>query len=102
MKSIMYVILSLAAFGLIFKLLVDPSSLIYTLLIAAAVVTVFYGIYRFLQSRQGGNSTHMRKYRQAVKQSKKKNQHRKVIPKRRSSHLTVIDGKKNKKKNGAL
>ncbi|QFT89761.1 hypothetical protein FIU87_13950 [Bacillus sp. THAF10] len=121
-KSIFYVLASLAAFALIIQLIKNPGDLFTSLLLIIGGVTVFYLIFRyFIQGRLTGGGD--ARYSKAVKQSKKRYgtnttsaaQRQSVSPikervgskpatqKRKApSHLTVIEGKKGKKKNRAF
>jgi hypothetical protein len=113
LHPIIWFVISLAVVGILFQLITSPRQLFTTLLIGAAVVAVFYFIFRRTSAGVNG------KYRKAVKQSKKRygsNQkpsktsplfsNKKVKSttqkkRAREHHLTVIEGKKNKKKNRA-
>ncbi|TCP31168.1 hypothetical protein EV207_10351 [Scopulibacillus darangshiensis] len=129
MKSLLYypiffLIIGLGAIGLYSLVTSDPMSLVIKILIFGVIVGVGIMIFkRFINHRQDDSSA----YRRAVKQSKKKHKspghkvrslratHLKVVKstakgKRGASplkakdhaHLTVIDGKKNKKKKRVL
>lgn len=119
-KVLVPVLLFLALFGLGYKLATHPSELMINLLITfgiVAVISVF--AYLFIFKRGASQSPEMKKYRQAVKQSKRKytkqtpvkmkqTAHkepasiRKKMQKKRPSHLRVIEGNKPDKKNRAL
>ncbi|CAG9619240.1 SA1362 family protein [Sutcliffiella rhizosphaerae] len=126
-KPIFYTLISLAAFALIVNLFENPGGLFRSILLIIGGVTVFYLIFRhFIQGRLGGGTDS--RYNKAVKQSKKRygstgstssssasnssvspitNKDRAkskpAVPKRKApTHLTVIDGKKGKKKNRAF
>jgi hypothetical protein len=103
-NPIIIIVLVLAGIGLLFKLIFDPISLIKYIAIIAIFTALLLLLLRFIQNRSGGVSKPGKKYRQAVKQSKKMygNPTSKQKTKRKRSHLTVIDGKKNKNKNGAV
>ncbi|OZM57996.1 hypothetical protein CIB95_04530 [Lottiidibacillus patelloidae] len=97
------IILALAGIGLINILITNPSSLFMYLGIIVVSSIVLFTLFRFIQNRTGTGNRLGSKYRQAVKQSKKmhgKSNLKKA--KRKRTHLTVIDGKKDKKKNGAV
>jgi uncharacterized MnhB-related membrane protein len=115
LHPIIWFVISLAVVGILYQLITSPRQLFTTILIGAAVVAVFYFIFRRTSSGVNG------KYRKAVKQSQKRygnNQKQPKAPplfsnnkknakstaqkrKTREHHLTVIEGKKNKKKNRA-
>ncbi|MGM0834514.1 MAG: SA1362 family protein [Bacillota bacterium] len=120
-KPILIMLLSLAGFYLAIQLFQNPGGLFKSLLLIVGTATVLYLVFRyFIQGRIGGGRTDAR-YSKAVKQSKKKYPAAKpktnVTPligkdrtgvksaaqkRRSSSHLTVIEGKKGKKKNRAF
>jgi hypothetical protein len=114
LHPIIWFVISLAVVGILYQLITSPRELFTTLLIGAAVVAVFYFIFKRTSSGVNG------KYRKAVKQSKKRYGTNQKPPKAsplfsnkkntkstaqkkktREHHLTVIEGKKNKKKNRA-
>lgn len=124
---IIILIIGLAGFGLLYRLVKNPLGLISEIFIAAAIVGVIYMIYKFLMKKRfgGGLGPSNSKYRKAAQQSKKRyretsNQLTKVrslsqkaltskktihshqANKRKDHNLTVIEGKKNKKKNRAF
>ncbi|MEN1970562.1 SA1362 family protein [Lentibacillus sp. N15] len=109
-----YVIIGLAAIGLFSQLFTNTAhffSRIFTMLgFGIAVFAVIYFV--FLRKRAPSND--MKKYKQAVKQSKAKYKsntkpqqkasqpvHMKKKAAKRASHLRVIDGNKQKRKNRA-
>jgi uncharacterized MnhB-related membrane protein len=112
LHPVIWFVISLAVVGILYQLITSPRQLFTTLLIGAAVVAVFYFIFRRTSAGVNG------KYKKAVKQSKKRygsnqkpsktsplfsNKKVKSTQKKRARehHLTVIEGKKNKKKNRA-
>ncbi|WP_078379762.1 SA1362 family protein [Sutcliffiella halmapala] len=119
-KPILIILLSLAGFYFGIRLFSDPKGLFTTLLLIVGGATVFYLVFRhFIQGRLGGKTD--ARYSKAVKQSKKKYPTAKPKPnvspligkdkqglksnvqkRKSSSHLTVIEGKKGKKKNRAF
>jgi hypothetical protein len=120
-KPIFYALVSLAAFYLVIQLITNPGGLFTNLLLIVGGATVFYLIFRyFIQGKIGGKTD--ARYSKAVKQSKKRYSSAatakpNVSPinsrdragskpsaqKRKTpSHLTVIEGKKGKKKNRAF
>lgn len=118
------ILLTLAAFGLITTLINDPLSLIKSLLIGAVVVGVIYFLVKRF-SKTHSDPGHQA-YRKAARLTKKKNQKRHTTKNKRSKahahgltviskehainkpkqksniQLTVIEGKKSRKKNRAL
>ncbi|WP_212925997.1 SA1362 family protein [Oceanobacillus sp. J11TS1] len=112
-----YLIIAFAAFGLFSQLFGNTVAFLSRLFISVFIGAAIFGlIYFFLMRRQpsGRQTDNMKKYKQAVKQSKSKYGHHKAVktvshqkspqkkrnPKR-ASHLRVIDGSKAKKKNRA-
>jgi len=122
-KPLIYAIVGLGIIGFGYKLFTDTTSLFTELLIGAAFAVLIVGaVYFFLSRRNGGNSDEMKRYRQAVRQSKKKygqTQSSKISSKMKPStikskvttkqkhmkkdspQLRVIEGNKSKKKNRA-
>ncbi|TFD97539.1 SA1362 family protein [Jeotgalibacillus salarius] len=119
-KSIIFfAVVILGAFGLISMVVTEPGALLRMILIYVLLAAAIYGIYRFIMSRRG-NAQEQSAYKKAVRQSKKKYQPakpskatkvRKIQPsaqkkpaKKASAarlngpKLTVIEGKKGKKK----
>ncbi|MCQ6266181.1 hypothetical protein M1K46_10945 [Fictibacillus sp. WQ 8-8] len=106
---VIWVIIVLAVIGLGSQLFFSPQKLITNLLMIGLVVALVYFIFQRFRPGENG------KYKKAVKQSKRKyNQSAPPIKKssaankpapfkkRKKEHnLTVIEGKKNKKKNRA-
>ncbi|WP_028783185.1 SA1362 family protein [Thalassobacillus devorans] len=121
MMPVIYILIGLAVVGLVMKLATDAMGLLTNLLIMVGIAAVLYFVLNhFLMKRRGGSSDEMKKYKQAVKQSKRKykgdatsskpNVKSTFTPspvmnkkKRKTSaaHLRVIEGAKNKKKNRA-
>jgi Sec-independent protein translocase protein TatA len=117
-----YVIFGFAAIGLVTTMLFDMASLIRNILSTILMIAVIYGLVYFfvLRHRQPND---LKKYRKAVKQSKKKYQQPKKssyqhAPKKQlkqkkqkksklskhkhAPHLRVIDGKKDTHKKMTL
>ncbi|RDW21950.1 SA1362 family protein [Oceanobacillus chungangensis] len=113
-----FLIISLAAVGLVSKLFTDTANFLFTILIvigsSAAIFAVFYFV--FLRNRTPSND--MKKYKKAVRQSKAKYKSdnirntkvltkkqpdliRKKRNKRTATHLRVIEGNKSKRKDRA-
>jgi hypothetical protein len=121
------IIIGLGLFGLIAMMINNPLELLKMVAIGAAILGIFVFLYRrFTRKRDGGDGS---SYQRAAKQSAKKYKKQKPRQTRRPSHLkvinsspllakkrkedpsekrkndhglTVIDGKKRKKKNRAL
>lgn len=103
----------LAALGFGVRLFKDPMSVLTTILILVVVAGVVVLVYKKFSSPSNPNQ---KAYNRAVKQSKKKQQRKegsvvnysstqnknKIRTRKKSDvHLTVIEGKKGKKKNRA-
>lgn len=120
-NGIVFAIILLGAVGLITILVSNPMWLIKQIAIYAALAGIIYLIYRlFIRKRMGGKE--YSSYANAAKKSKRRfndnrtfssnvkniSQAKKSVKtsaikkKKQSSHLTVIEGKKGKKKNRAL
>lgn len=107
-------LVSFAIIGLLIRIITDPTWIIRFILISAVMIGIFYFIMTkfVLKSSPTFNKEQMafkkaaklskRKYKKSPKQPtyKKKNAIRKRTAS--STHLTVIEGKKGKKKNRAL
>jgi len=122
-KPLIYAIIGLAIIGFGYELFTDTTGLLTQLLITAVVAVLIVGAVYFLFSkRNGGNSDEMKRYRHAVRQSKKKygqtkspKLSNKMKPstltskvtgkqkhnKKNAPQLRVIEGNKSKKKNRA-
>lgn len=113
-------IVGLAVFQLVTTAVQNPADLIRQIVVIVIVLGVIYLLYRLITSTGGANSR--ASYNRAVKQSKRKYTKRNVTPltnqnkresknskttsslfkkKRKQTHLTVIEGKKGKKKDRA-
>jgi hypothetical protein len=119
-----YILLGFAALGLISTLINNPFQLIKNVLIGAAVVGLIYFI--FTRFRNGNSGGEYQAYRKAARKTVKKKRKHEMIKTKRSKHnthgltviskeqlinrpkkksdvkLTVIEGKKARKKNRAL
>lgn len=111
-------IAGLAIVGFVTMLIKNPGSLLISILLMVGIAFIIFFIMRAVLNRvgpnRGGNSTEMKKYRKAVKQSNQKyNTQPKKINKRSQSqktkqtskrkrknvpYLKVIDGKKTSNK----
>lgn len=116
---LIYGVIALGVLGLLSQLFQNPLGLLKSLLITAAIVGIMYFLYRRLTTGKTDRKEQLA-FRKAVRQSKKRNKDRstptgkknnvasmtssksvrKINPRRKSdAQLTVIEGKKNKKKN---
>ncbi|MBS4199642.1 hypothetical protein KHA93_08235 [Bacillus sp. FJAT-49732] len=104
------VITVIALIGLGSSLIHNPLGLIKQLFVIGIVAVAIYIIYRVLVGRKPERSE-SRSYARAAKLSKKRKRvsqqtnsqmRKKPLRKRTASHLTVIEGKKNKKKDRAI
>ncbi|WP_085523392.1 SA1362 family protein [Tuberibacillus sp. Marseille-P3662] len=119
-KTIVYTLMVLGLLGLVSTLITQPGTIARQLMIAAIFIGAGYLIYRFMSSKR--RDQHTSGYRRAVKQTKQRQKreksarptpsHLKVIQSnatrhrqpmnqfnsRESHHLTVIDGKKKKRR----
>jgi hypothetical protein len=106
------VVIALAAIGLITILVTDPFSLVKSILTMGAVAAIIYFVYRRLVGNSPGRNE-QRSFVKAAKRTKKKHKKQHVSHSRLNSakttiqkpsrhrsqaQLTVIEGKKNKKK----
>lgn len=112
---LIYTIIALALLGLVAKLFTNPVSLLISLFTILGVGVAIFALLYFLLQKRNTPSDEMKKYRQAVKQSKLKYNKNKpahrtaskkqqpVLLKRKkrrkhAPHLRVIEGKKTEKK----
>lgn len=116
---IIYIFIGFAAFYIVSQLLTNTTGFLSSIIVMIGVAAVIYGLIYFVFIRKrvgsgpgGGNTDEMKKYKQAVKQSKQKygkpageapkttKSPKKQTKKRKSapSHLRVIDGTKGKNK----
>ncbi|MEH6936283.1 SA1362 family protein [Bacillus sp. JJ664] len=122
--SIFYGMIALALFGLIAELINDPAKLLQRILFIGLILLVLYFIYRVFTSSNSQRSQ-QDSYRKAAKQTVKKYNTQKTSSVKKSlnkskptsrkstsspllrkrtkdsSHLTVIEGEKGKKKDRA-
>lgn len=110
------IILFLGAFGLMYTLFAEPGVLFRRILFIGLIMALFYALYHIAYKRRMNKERAA--YLKAVQQSKKlyverdrktlgkashpkKGTHHRLPKKRSTTHLTVIEGKKGKKKNRA-
>ncbi|OZU89992.1 hypothetical protein CIL03_02325 [Virgibacillus indicus] len=112
-----YVIIGLALVGLISQLFTNTANFLTNILIMLGVAAAVFAVIYFVFLRKPAASNDMNKYKKAVKQSKAKYKNQNPgkqeanskkqkpgLPRKRSkraSHLRVIDGNKNKRKDRA-
>ncbi len=111
-KILLIVVIGLATIGLITS---DPLQLIRMIAILALFAIIFHFVFRYFQRRNGaGIWKDYSRYKKAVIQSKKRFKSQKIstlskkpsspgsVKRKSNAQLTVIEGRKNKKKNRAL
>jgi len=110
-----YVTIGLALIGFVSEVLTSPATLFKGILITIFTSLVVFAFIYFLFLRNRSNTSDMRKYKKAVKQSKLKYKGQETQPNkyrskqhihlrrknRKASHLRVIDGNKSKRRNRA-
>ncbi|ENQ3081009.1 hypothetical protein ACEOWG_004342 [Bacillus cereus] len=126
MFALFVVIVGLAIFNLVSFTIEDPMGVVKNIMIMLGVVGVFYLLYKMLTSSSSSANNSQSSYKRAAKQSNRKYGKQNVAPlsnnllkktasdtkgkkentsflkrKRKQSHLTVIEGKKGKKKDRA-
>ncbi len=111
LQFILYILILLAIIGVVSSLIQNPSSFLVQIFMMIVIAFVVFLIFSFIMQRRNPQAnSEMKKYRQAVKQSKekykkqrplqtvKRNQPSSVKMKKkrikRPSHLRVIEGKK--------
>lgn len=124
--ALFVVIVGLAVFGLVSFTIENPMGVVKNIAIMLIVIGVFYLLYKMLTSSSGSANNSHSSYKRAAKQSNRKYGKQNVTPlsknllkknasdakgkkgntsflrrKRKQSHLTVIEGKKGKKKDRA-
>lgn len=96
-KVLVYSLIGLASIGLISFLINNPFALLRSVLTLIIFATVIYFILRlFLKGKT--DSKEMKKYKQALKQSRKRYEPKRASKgkRKRPSYLRVIDGNKDK------
>ncbi|HDX9587813.1 TPA: hypothetical protein ROX98_000732 [Bacillus pseudomycoides] len=126
MFALFVVIVGLAIFNFVSFTIEDPMGVVKNIMIMLGVVGVFYLLYKMLTSSSSSANNSQSSYKRAAKQSNRKYGKQNVAPlsnnllkknasdtkgkkentsflkrKRKQSHLTVIEGKKGKKKDRA-
>lgn len=113
-----YLIMILAGFGLVTQLFGNTRGFLTSMFMMLGFAVAIFALLYFLVNRSRGSSDEMKKYKQAVKQSKSKyNQAAPKKPahvpainkkaatarkvKKRPTHLRVIEGNKSKEKDRA-
>lgn len=106
-------ILVLGIFGLVVTLITQPFRLVRFLLISAILIGIFFLVMKNFSLPNQAMRKEQRAFIKAARQSKKRikrgqkkvdSKKKKAVRKRytSSTHLTVIEGKKGKKKNRAI
>ncbi|OKL38089.1 SA1362 family protein [Domibacillus mangrovi] len=113
------IIVALAAIGLVSMMITSPGQLVKQLIFAAVSVAIVMFLFRLFMGKRTGGNTENRAYSKAVKQSQKKHPNsktkyasarstslstklnKKPIRRKDSSHLTVIEGNKGKRRTRA-
>ncbi|WP_431798964.1 SA1362 family protein [Halobacillus andaensis] len=122
---VIYTLIALAVFYVGVQLFTNTSSFLSSIVMMIGIAVLIYGAiyFFFLRNRigSGANRNEMRKYKQAVKQSKQKHKapkpvkaaktnaaaskstslQKKKSKRKQPSHLRVIEGNKNNKKDRA-
>lgn len=116
---LVYVIIAFAAIGLISQLFGNTKNFLVSIVVMLGIAAAIFALFNFVLQRRRGSPDEMKKYKQAVKQSKMKYQPTEknaVQPKvkvkqssgnaprkgkKRASHLRVIEGNKPKDKDRA-
>ncbi|CQR46801.1 hypothetical protein BN1058_01076 [Paraliobacillus sp. PM-2] len=113
-----YLLIALAVIGLASQLLTNTATFFSSILMIVGTAVLLYGVvYFFFFKRK--NTTELKKYKKAVKQSRKRKRHMTTISQVKNKqskhsnltkkhrdhknipHLRVIDGKKSKRKDRA-
>ncbi|MGI2790185.1 SA1362 family protein [Bacillus cytotoxicus] len=125
MFAFVSIIIGLAIFGLVSSAITNPIGMLQNIGLMLLVLGIFYLLYKMFTNSSGSAHSH-NSYKRAAKQSNRKYGKHNVAPlsksflkrnhtddkgkkgnspllkrKRKQSHLTVIEGKKNKKKDRA-
>ncbi|MFG6148548.1 SA1362 family protein [Halobacillus sp. B23F22_1] len=124
-SPMIYTLIALAIFYVGVQLFTNTSGFLKSIVMMIGIAVLIYGAIYFFFIRQrvgsGGNSNEMKKYKQAVKQSKQKYKapkpvkstktnpsttkstslQKKKAKRKQPSHLRVIEGNKNNKKDRA-
>lgn len=112
-------VLGLSIIGLFYRLYKDPIGLISQVLLTVAIVAIiFFLTKKFLAHKFGSDANYSSQYQQAKRKNSRRTLESNVVPhkrkkdskklarplmkKRTGVNLTVIEGKKTKKKNRAL
>lgn len=119
---LVYLIIGLAIIGLFSQLIGNTKNFLINILMMIGIAVIIFAVFYYLFFRKRGTSDEMKKYKQAVKQSKQKyksnpspkkttenskvNRNSKNLAvnrkgKKRATHLRVIEGNKSKGKDRA-
>lgn len=111
--TFVYIIIGLAIIGLFSQLFTNTANFFMNIFITLGIAAIIFAICYFFLFRNRTSSSDMKKYKQAVKQSKIKHKAntpqvntqqatvKKRFSKKRPNHLRVIDGNKSKRKKRA-
>lgn len=119
-KTLLYGVITLGVVGFLYELINKPTSLLRTIGFTVLFLVIFYVFFNYIL-RPGQNGQQSKEYIRAVKQSKSRLRERtqkqadvrslkkskrpnklQTMKKRKETKLTVIEGKKGKKKNRAF
>lgn len=116
LSYIIYGIIALGIFGLFAKVVNDPVGFFRNIIVMIVIAGAIFFIYRMITKDKPSNAG-QRAFKKAARKSKKRTKSKSNIAnfskaanstkknrirKKSDIHLTVIEGKKNKKKNRAL
>ncbi|MBD1378812.1 SA1362 family protein [Metabacillus arenae] len=119
LHPLVLILIGFALFGFGYQLIFNPGSIVRMLAVIAAVGVIIYLVVRYMMKKRMGKdySSYAKAAKQSRKRLKKRTQaaptpiksiqtHKRTqkssaIKKKRQTHLTVIEGKKGKKKNRA-
>ncbi|MFJ7975097.1 SA1362 family protein [Peribacillus sp. JNUCC 23] len=115
LSYIIYGIIALGIFGLFAKVVNDPVGFLRNIIVMIVIACAIFFIYRMITQDKHGNAG-QRAFKKAARKTKKRTKSKSNITsfskaanstkknrirKKSDIHLTVIEGKKNKKKNRA-
>src|SRR5699024_9054843 len=76
---VVYIIIGLAIFGLISQLIGNPMNFFKEIIFMIGMAVIVFAVFYFIFFRKRSSSNEMNKYKQAVKQSKRKYKQKKNI-----------------------
>ncbi|WP_209123071.1 SA1362 family protein [Alkalihalobacillus sp. BA299] len=116
-NPLVLILIGLAVFGFFYRLITQPMQLLSQIFIFAAIAAILFFLYKRFVAKQFGVEGTSHRPKQQIKNKLKKTTnvipHRKKVGQKKSANrtlnkrssapnLTVIEGKKGKKKNRAL